>query len=154
VTAQIAAAFAAGLVFSVGLVLGGMTDPANVVGFLDVGGAWKPALGLVMGGAIAVHASAYALQRRWTRPLLADRWQVPTRRDLDVRLVGGAALFGVGWGLSGYCPGPALASLGTLDVGAWIFVGGMVAGMIGEAWISARRTAKDDDLRVAASGAS
>lgn len=149
-TAQLAAAFVAGVVFAVGLALGGMTDPANVVGFLDVGGAWNPSLGLVMGGALAVHAAAYVLQRRWARPLLADRWQVPTRRDLDLRLVGGAALFGVGWGLSGYCPGPALASLGTLDVGAWIFAGGMVVGMVGEAWLAARRVSKDDDLRVVA----
>lgn len=147
--AQVLAAFVAGVVFAVGLAVGGMTDPANVVAFLDVTGAWDPALALVMGGAIGVHALAYVVQRRWSRPLLADRWQVPSRRDLDAKLVGGAALFGVGWGLSGYCPGPALASLGALDPGAWVFLGGMVAGMLAEVRLSSLRAPKDDDLRQA-----
>lgn len=139
--------FLAGAVFAVGLALAGMTRPEKVVAFLDVGGAWDPALGFVMGGAIAVHAVAYALQRRWSTPLHAPMWHLPTRKDVDGRLVGGAAIFGVGWGLSGFCPGPAVASLGTAAPSVLVFVGAMMVGILLERVASAPRKAPraDDD---------
>ncbi len=124
------AAFAAGAVFAVGLALAGMTQPAKVVGFLDVAGDWDPSLAFVMAGAIAIYASL----RRWVMRLHAPVWSqafsLPTKRDINPRLVGGAALFGVGWGLGGFCPGPALASLGTASFEVSIFVGAMLLGML------------------------
>ena len=122
-------AFVAGLLFAVGLGVGGMTQPAKVFGFLDVAGKWDPSLAFVMLGAIAVHATAMRgiLGRR--TPLFAVRFALPTRRDVDARLVAGAALFGAGWGLVGYCPGPAVTALGGGVPTAAIFVPAMVAGM-------------------------
>lgn len=116
-------ALGAGLLFGVGLVVSGMVNPRNVVGFLDVAGRWNPNLAAVMVGAIAVHAVALRLGRR-RRPFALDRgpW-------LDARLVGGAAIFGVGWGLAGYCPGPAIVSLGFGTAPAWAFVGAMILGV-------------------------
>lgn len=124
-------AFVVGLLFSVGLVLGGMTQPAKVIGFLDVTGNWDPSLAMVMVGAIAVYSVAYRwIRGRRERPLLEARFQVPTRRDLDPRLVGGAMIFGAGWGLAGYCPGPGIVSLGGGSGQAALFVGTMAAGML------------------------
>jgi uncharacterized membrane protein YedE/YeeE len=118
-------AFASGLVFAVGLGIAGMTQPRKVLGFLDVFGAWDPSLALVMAGAIGVFVPAL-----WcARGRFARRLHLPTRKDIDARLVIGAALFGVGWGLSGYCPGPALVSLSTLTVPALTFGIAMLAGM-------------------------
>lgn len=102
--------FAAGVLFSWGLVLAGMTQPSKVIGFLDFGGDWDPSLAFVMGGAILVHALAYRYVKRRSSPVWALSFQIPTRRDIDVRLVLGAVLFGLGWGLAGYCPGPAISS--------------------------------------------
>jgi hypothetical protein len=121
--------FLAGLVFAIGLGVGGMTQPAKVLAFLDVTGRWDPSLALVMAGAIAVYApvSHWALRR--SAPLFASRFQVPTRRDLDASLIGGAVLFGLGWGLAGYCPGPALVSLAAGASGVVLFVAAMLAGM-------------------------
>ena len=118
-------AFASGLVFAIGLGVGGMTQPRKVLGFLDVFGAWDPSLALVMAGAIGVFVPALW----WARGRLAGRLHLPTPKDIDARLVIGAALFGVGWGLSGYCPGPALVSLTTLTVPALTFGVAMLAGM-------------------------
>jgi uncharacterized membrane protein YedE/YeeE len=118
-------AFASGLLFAVGLGIAGMTQPSRVIGFLDVFGAWDPSLALVMAGAIAVYMPVF-----WgTRRVLAQRLHLPTRKDVDVRLVAGAAMFGVGWGLAGYCPGPALVSLATLTAPALAFGVAMLAGM-------------------------
>lgn len=127
-----AAAFLAGLVFAVGLVLGGMTQPAKVIAFLDYfGGAWDPSLAFVMGGAILVHAPIYALVvRRRSQPMLQARFQIPKRRELTFPLIAGSALFGAGWGLGGYCPGPGLVSLPTLGLEALTFVGAMTVGML------------------------
>ncbi len=127
-----AAAFLAGLVFAIGLVFGGMTQPAKVIGFLDFfGGAWDPSLAFVMGGAILVHAPIYALVvRRRSQPLLQPRFQIPTRRELTTPLIVGSALFGVGWGLGGFCPGPGLVSLASFGPEALTFVGTMTLGMI------------------------
>lgn len=104
-------AFVAGLLFALGLVVSGMTQPSKVIGFLDVFGAWDPSLALVMVGAIAVHLTWLRATRRWSKPVCAPAFQGPSQRSIDARLVTGAATFGVGWGLAGYCPGPALTSL-------------------------------------------
>lgn len=104
-------ALLAGLLFGLGLSLGGMTRPAVVLGFLDIFGAWDPRLVFVMAGAVLTTAIGYRLVLRRPRPLLAETFQLPATRRFDARLIGGAALFGIGWGIAGYCPGPALASL-------------------------------------------
>jgi uncharacterized protein len=122
-------AFITGLLFAVGLGVGGMTQPAKVLGFLDVSGNWDPSLAFVMLGAIAVHATTMRWILRRRAPLFAVRFALPTRRDVNARLVAGAALFGAGWGLVGYCPGPALTALGGGVPAAAVFVPAMVAGM-------------------------
>jgi uncharacterized membrane protein YedE/YeeE len=131
--------YLSGLLFGVGLIVSGMTMPSKVIGFLDVAGRWDPSLGLVMAGAIGVHVLAYRLVPRLRTPLLARQWALPTRRDIDGRLLLGAVLFGAGWGLGGYCPGPALTSLAA---GAWptlLFTVSMLAGMWGfTLWETAR----------------
>lgn len=123
------AALLSGLVFGGGLALAGMTNPAKVLAFLDVAGAWDPTLVMVMGAALAVNAVAFVLTRRQAAPLFADTFSLPTRRDLDAPLLGGAALFGIGWGLVGLCPGPAIASLLRGAPEVWGFAAAMVAGM-------------------------
>jgi uncharacterized membrane protein YedE/YeeE len=120
--------FVAGLLFAVGLVVGGMTQPAKIVGFLDFAGDWDPSLAFVMVGAIGVHGVAYRLVTKRATPLFAPKFLVPTRRDIDVSLVAGAALFGVGWGLGGFCPGPAITSLGAGAANAVLFVAALLAG--------------------------
>jgi uncharacterized membrane protein YedE/YeeE len=116
---KIVSAFAAGLVFGIGLILSGMTDPAKVIGFLDVTGTWDPSLAFVMAGAIAVAFFAFA------RAL-----QLPERRDIDARLVGGSVVFGIGWGLAGFCPGPAIVAFGGGFDKATVFLIAMLAGML------------------------
>jgi len=125
-----AAAFGAGALFAVGLALSGMTRPSKVVGFLDLAGDWDASLAFVMMGAIAVHFVAYRVVLRRPAPLFDVRFHLPTRKDIDLRLVLGAALFGVGWGLGGYCPGPGLVSAAAGSLGALVFVVGMTAGML------------------------
>jgi uncharacterized membrane protein YedE/YeeE len=124
-----AAAFAAGALFAAGLAISGMTKPSKVRGFLDFGGAWDPTLLFVMGGAVAVYFILHRLVLKRPAPLFDSKFHLPTRKDLDVRLVLGAAIFGVGWGLGGYCPGPGLASLASGAIGPVVFVAAMVAGM-------------------------
>lgn len=129
---RLAVAYLAGAIFGTGLLLSGMTQPAKVIGFLDVTaarGAWDPTLAFVMGGAVLVHMIGYRLARRRTRPLFDAGFHIPTRRDLDLRLIGGSAVFGAGWGLAGYCPGPALVSAASGATPALVFVGAMIAGM-------------------------
>ena len=123
-------AFAAGLIFGLGLLLAGMANPAKVLAFLDITGNWDPSLALVMGGAIAVSAIGFYLTRQRSAPLFGDSFQVPTNRKLDKRLVLGALGFGVGWGLAGFCPGPALVALGTGSLKAVVFVAAMLSGMV------------------------
>lgn len=134
--------FGLGLLFAAGLLISGMTLPTKVVAFLDVAGAWDPSLGFVMGGAIAVHLALYKWILRRPSPLMAVRFGIPTRTDIDLRLVAGAALFGVGWALGGLCPGPALVAIGGLGFNTLLFVGAMLAGMQGfhmaERWHAAR----------------
>lgn len=122
------AALVCGLLFGAGLALSGMTDTAKVLGFLDLFGNWIPDLAFVMGGAVCVTLVTFRFVLRG-RPLLAPAFSLPTRTDLDARLLGGAALFGIGWGTYGYCPGPALSALVYLDMGTVAFVAAMLAGM-------------------------
>ncbi|MEE1657834.1 YeeE/YedE family protein [Microvirga sp. CF3062] len=121
--------FASGLLFGLGLIVSQMVNPAKVLAFLDVFGNWDPSLAFVMGGAVAVSALGYWIARRRGAPVLAPRLEIPTRRDLDLRLVTGAALFGIGWGLVGLCPGPALVGLTFGPVAIFAFVAAMIAGM-------------------------
>lgn len=130
-----AVALGSGMLFGAGLAISGMTKPAKVIGFLDLFGAWDPSLAFVMMGAIAVHLLAYRLMRRRPAPLLAPAFSIPTRRDIDLRLVVGSALFGIGWGLGGYCPGPGITSLATGATSMAVFVLAMLAGMFAAARI-------------------
>ena len=125
----ILAAFASGLIFGLGLVISQMISPAKIIGFLDLAGPWDPSLALVMAGAVPIAALGYALARRRRRPLFAASFQMPAPLAIDARLVGGAAIFGVGWGLAGYCPGPAVTALGVGRSSAMIFVLAMLVGM-------------------------
>ncbi len=127
---ELGSAFVAGLVFAIGLGISGMTLPSKVIGFLDVMGDWDPSLAFVMGGAIAVHLTFTRWLLRRGRPLVAEAFHFPTRSDIDGRLVVGAALFGVGWGLVGYCPGPVLVSAGAGRKEAVAFVVAMTLGML------------------------
>jgi len=126
----IAFALVAGTLFGAGLAVSGMADPQRVRGFLDLFGAWDPTLAFVMGGALIPMAIAWRIQKRMPTPMAAERFTLPTARDLDPRLIGGAALFGIGWGVAGLCPGPAIAGLAIAPVPAAIFVVAMLAGMI------------------------
>jgi uncharacterized membrane protein YedE/YeeE len=126
---QIFIALITGLVFGLGLILSGMTNPAKVIGFLDVAGNWDPSLALVMGGAIAAAFVPFRLAKRRKTALLGGPMRLPTATDIDRRLVLGSLAFGAGWGLAGYCPGPALASLLSGGVKPLIFVVAMLAGM-------------------------
>ena len=123
------AAFVVGVSFALGLGIGGMTQPARVLAFLDVAGRWDPTLAFVMLGAVTLYGIAFPLVMRRARPLCGGTFAVPTRRDVDGRLVGGALLFGVGWGLAGLCPGPALTALASGEPRALLFVAAMVAGI-------------------------
>ena len=120
----------AGVLFGAGLTLGGMTDPARVRGFLDLFGDWDPTLAFVMGGAVLVMAMAWVIQPKLAQPLFAAEFSLPSRRDLTPKLIGGSALFGIGWGVAGLCPGPGIAALVIEPVSAAIFVIAMLAGML------------------------
>jgi uncharacterized membrane protein YedE/YeeE len=124
----IAASFLAGLLFGVGLIVAGMANPAKVIGFLDLAGAWDPSLALVMAGAITVGAGAFALMRNKTRTLLGAPVRLPTARNIDRPLVLGSLVFGVGWGLAGICPGPALVLAGYGAIKGLVFLAAMLAG--------------------------
>lgn len=126
---DILSSFIVGLIFGVGLILAGMTDPSKVIGFLDVAGLWDPSLAFVMGGAILVGVVAFRFARKRTTAFLGGAMRMPTRDDIDRRLVLGSLAFGVGWGMAGFCPGPALTALGTSNGKALIFVLAMIAGM-------------------------
>jgi uncharacterized membrane protein YedE/YeeE len=119
-----------GALFGAGLAIAGMTNPARVIGFLDVAGTWDPTLAFVMSGAVATFALGRKLVLRRACPLLGGRFPGPPPRAVDPRLLAGAALFGVGWGLSGFCPGPAVTNLGALRTEALVFVPAMLAGML------------------------
>ncbi|MDZ7920199.1 DUF6691 family protein [Rhodoferax sp.] len=137
-TLQRAFEFLAGLLFGLGLILAGMTDPSKVLAFLDLAGAWDPSLALVMGGGIAVGLGAFTVAKGRSKTLLGSAIFLPQATVINRRLLGGSALFGVGWGLAGFCPGPALVSLGLGDAKVWIFVAAMVAGMLVFEWLESR----------------
>jgi uncharacterized protein len=128
--------FGIGLVFGVGLLVSGMSNPAKVLNFLDLGGIgagnWDPSLAFVMAGAVAVTSIGYRLVLRRAQPLFDEGFHLPTKRELDVRILVGPAIFGIGWGMAGFCPGPALVALGYGSRAAFVFVAAMVAGM----WIA------------------
>lgn len=134
--------FAMGLLFGIGLILSGMTDPGKVTGFLDLFGLWDPSLALVMGGAILVGVFAFALAKKRTRTFLGGALHLPQSTDIDRRLVVGGLVFGAGWGLAGFCPGPALVSLGAGQPKAAVFVVAMVAGMAVFELLERRRAGK------------
>jgi uncharacterized protein len=133
--------FAVGLVFGLGLLVSRMADPAKVLGFLDVAGDWDPSLALVMAGAIAVGAIGFALARRRPTALLGGPMRLPVARQIDRRLVVGSAMFGMGWGLAGFCPGPALTAVGMGQPKALLFVLAMLAGMGIYEYLERRRLA-------------
>ena len=123
------AEFFVGLLFGLGLIVAGMTDPAKVLGFLDLAGMWDPSLAFVMGGGILVGLGAFAVAKKRTTNFLGGAMLLPTSTDIDKRLIGGGLLFGAGWGLAGFCPGPAIVSLGAGQPKAAVFVAAMLAGM-------------------------
>ncbi len=134
--------FIVGLLFGWGLLISGMTDPAKVIGFLDLAGSWDPSLALVMGGAIAVGFFAFGAAKKRTSNFLGGALHMPTSRDLDKRLLLGALLFGAGWGLAGFCPGPGIVSMAAGQPKAVVFVVAMLAGMLVFEWLDrlGRRT--------------
>ena len=125
---RLALALACGVLFGAGLAVAQMTDPEKVLAFLDVAGDWDPSLAFVMGTALLVSSAGYALARRRARPWVANRFHIPPPGSVDLRLAGGAALFGVGWGLAGFCPGPALAALASGSEAVWTFGAAMAIG--------------------------
>lgn len=127
---RVASSFVAGLIFGLGIIAAGMANPAKVLGFLDVAGAWDPSLGLVMAGAIGVGVIAFAVARGRQQSLLGEPMQLPQTGGIDRRLLLGSLGFGVGWGLVGFCPGPALVALGAGSLKGLIFVIAMLAGMV------------------------
>src|SRR5690242_3415799 len=129
---MIVAALVCGLIFGCGLVISGMTDPTKVLGFLDIFGSWDPTLAVVMAAALAVVAPGYWLTKKRGQPILAPVARWPERTDIDAPLIAGAALFGIGWGLVGLCPGPALVNLATLSPRVAAFVAAMAIGMVAQ----------------------
>jgi uncharacterized membrane protein YedE/YeeE len=127
---HILSSFFAGLVFGIGLLVSKMANPAKVLGFLDLAGAWDPSLAFVMVGAVAIAALAFGVARRRTSTLLGAAMALPASRTIDNRLVLGSLVFGIGWGLAGFCPGPALVALGAGVSKAYVFVAAMLAGML------------------------
>ncbi len=121
--------FFVGLLFGVGLIVAGMTDPSKVLGFLDLAGRWDPSLAFVMGGAILVGLGAFAIAKRRTTTFLGGALLLPTSTAIDKRLIAGGLMFGAGWGLAGFCPGPAIVSLGAGEPKAAVFVAAMLVGM-------------------------
>lgn len=119
----------AGLIFGTGLILSGMANPAKVQNFLDVFGTWDPSLAFVMSGAIAITMPGFWLVRKRMKPLFHDAFHLPTRSDIDTRLITGASIFGIGWGLGGFCPGPAITAIPTGMIGTSVFVFTMIVGM-------------------------
>ena len=124
-----------GLVFGLGLLISGMANPAKVLGFLDITQLWDPSLAFVMGGAISVGFFAFRMAQKRTRPVCAPEMHLPTSQKIDIRLIGGSALFGLGWGLAGICPGPAIVLVGAGITKGIIFVAAMLAGMLIFQWL-------------------
>ena len=147
-------AFVAGLVFGIGLLVSGMVNPAKVIGFLDLAGRWDPSLALVMVGAVAIGAIGFVIAGRRKTTFLGTPMLLPTTRTIDRRLVVGGAVFGVGWGLAGFCPGPAMVALGMGHPKAIVFTAAMLAGMLAFECLERMRTASSPRLEPAAGGTS
>lgn len=145
---KLLASFVSGVLFALGLAISGMTDPTKVTGFLDVFGPWDPSLGLVMAAALAVHVGPVRWILRRGRPLLDERLHLAAFTQVDARLVGGAALFGVGWGLGGYCPGPAIVSAGAGLGQGIVFLAAMLGGMVAYHAVAKARVPDDAPLDV------
>jgi len=128
-------AFLIGLVFGLGIVISGMGNPSKVINFFDFAGTWDPSLAFVMGGALIVTFAGYRLVLARSRPLVAAQFQLPANRKVDTRLIGGAALFGIGWGMAGFCPGGALPVIGTAHPDVLLFVVALVAGIYAAQWM-------------------
>ena len=139
---ELIAGLSTGFIFGLGLCLSRMTDPAVVQGFLDVAGAWDPTLIFVMGGGVAVTFVGYRFVLHRKQPLWAPKFSVPSGGAIDVPLIAGSGIFGIGWGLSGYCPGPAVVSLASGRRGVILFVAAMAVGMIAVRWMRTNRAAK------------
>ena len=133
---RVLASLCAGFLFGIGLALSKMIDPNKVINFLDIAGNWDPSLALVMGGALSITLVAFRVIPKRAAPLFDDKFRLPTRRDIDKPLLGGATLFGIGWGMAGYCPGPAIASLGMGFLDPAILVLAMVAGFTAHRFIT------------------
>ncbi len=126
---RLAAAYLIGLIFGLGIAISGMANPAKVLNFFDVAGSWDPSLAFVMGGALLITAIGYQFVLRRNGPLLDTRFQIPQSRTLDMRLIGGAAIFGIGWGMAGFCPGGAIPAVGTGRVDGLLFVAALITGI-------------------------
>jgi hypothetical protein len=127
---NLASALGAGFLFGIGLWVSGMANPKKVLGFLDVTGDWDASLMFVMGGAVVVTAIAFRFVLQKEKPFFGESFHLPTKKDIDVPLVAGSAIFGIGWGIAGYCPGPALTALTTLSTESIVFVAAMIGGGI------------------------
>lgn len=134
----IIASLLSGLLFGFGLIVSGMSNPARVLNFLDLSANWDATLAFVMGGAIAIAAPGIYWVRKRNKPLFADNFDIPTSKVIDSKLVTGSAMFGVGWGISGFCPGPAVVAIATLQSDVLLFVGAMVVGMLAQHFVTKR----------------
>ena len=133
------AVFVVGLVFGTGISLAGMANPAKVLNFFDIAGTWDPSLAFVMGGALLVALAGYRVVLRRPAPVLARTFQLPRASAIDARLIGGSALFGMGWGIAGFCPGGALPALGTGRIEVWVFVASVAVGIVAARLLTASR---------------
>jgi uncharacterized membrane protein YedE/YeeE len=132
-----------GLLFGLGLIVSGMSNPARVLNFLDWSARWDATLAFVMGGAILVAAPGFYWVRKRQRPLMADKLHIPSNRTIDTKLIAGAGIFGIGWGIGGFCPGPGIVAASTLKPQVLIFVGAMLVGMLAQHWLNAKTSASD-----------
>jgi uncharacterized protein len=139
-------ALVSGLLFGAGLAVSGMVNPAKVLNFLDLAGTFDATLLFVLGGAVVTTFIGYKLVLPRAQPVFAERFRLPTKADIDARLIGGSAIFGVGWGLSGFCPGPAIAAVVSLSVEPFVFIAAMAIGMIGVNWYDRRGEAERGEL--------
>ena len=134
----IIASLLSGLLFGFGLIVAGMSNPARVLNFLDFSANWDATLAFVMGGAIAIAAPGIYWVRKRNKPLFADSFDIPTSKVIDSKLITGSAMFGVGWGISGFCPGPAVVAIATMQSDVLLFVGAMVVGMLAQHFVTAK----------------
>ena len=134
----IIASLLSGLLFGFGLIVSGMSNPARVLNFLDFSANWDATLAFVMGGAIAIAAPGIYWVRKRNKPLFADSFDIPTSKVIDSKLITGSAMFGVGWGISGFCPGPAVVAIATMQSDVLLFVGAMVVGMLAQHFVTAK----------------